>query len=260
MSGSLFLWKCVSLPLVVVLISWVQKRWGHRVGGMVTGLPTTAAFITIFLAIEQGPAYAQNSANGTLAGMLATAAFARSFLYFAKSRSWAICLAAGMLAFFITLGILYLLSPPLIINIGLGVVTIILFKTIPKSDSAIRVVQRGRWDLAVRAAGALAVLLLVTALAYVLPPEFSGLLAAFPIVYSTLFSFTLVESGREAIVQFLHGAALGLFGFIAFFIVVHFWPFESRIGVFSLAFVAALAIAGIAQALGHIYEKQRKAA
>ena len=43
-------------PLLMLFISLAARRWGTRVGGLLSGLPITSALVMLFLGLEQGTA------------------------------------------------------------------------------------------------------------------------------------------------------------------------------------------------------------
>jgi hypothetical protein len=56
----------------IVRAGWlVARRWGGAIGRWLVGLPLTSAAVSVFLAVEQGPHFAAEAANGSLAGVLA---------------------------------------------------------------------------------------------------------------------------------------------------------------------------------------------
>jgi hypothetical protein len=72
---SLLAIKLIVTPLVVLAATLAARRWGDAVGGWLVGLPLTSAPVSVFLAIEQGPAFAAQAADGSIAGVVSQAAF-----------------------------------------------------------------------------------------------------------------------------------------------------------------------------------------
>ena len=56
----LLLLKLVLAPLLVALATLVARRWGPKIGGVVVGLPLSTGPIFLFLAIDQGLAFAES--------------------------------------------------------------------------------------------------------------------------------------------------------------------------------------------------------
>src|SRR5271157_2814721 len=94
---SLLAIKLVVTPLVVLIASLAARRWGDAVGGWLVGLPLTSGPVSVFLAIEQGPSFAAQAAEGSIAGVVSQAAFCIGYGALAR---WGVtvALAVGTLA------------------------------------------------------------------------------------------------------------------------------------------------------------------
>ena len=95
---SLLAIKLIVTPLVVLLASLAARRWGDAVAGWLVGLPLTSAPVSVFLAIEQGPLFAAQAADGSMAGVLSQAAFCLGYAALAR-QGVTVALAAGTLAY-----------------------------------------------------------------------------------------------------------------------------------------------------------------
>jgi hypothetical protein len=106
--------------------------------------------------------------------------------------------------------------------------------------------MRRRWDLPLRAACALALVLALTALAGWLGPQLSGLLAPFPIIATVLATFTHAQRGRGELLLMQRGMVSGFGAFALFFFTL---AVTLRHISTLAAFALATAIAVGAQAL-----------
>ena len=61
--------KLLVTPLLMWLVSIAARRWGSLVGGLIAGMPLTSGPISVYLALEQGAAFADQSAIGALVGI-----------------------------------------------------------------------------------------------------------------------------------------------------------------------------------------------
>lgn len=61
--------KITLTPLLIAAASFAQRRWGGAVGGLIAGLPLTSAPVSVFLALEHGPAFAAHAATATMLGV-----------------------------------------------------------------------------------------------------------------------------------------------------------------------------------------------
>ena len=66
--------KLLITPAFIAGATLLARRWGPGAGGTIAGLPLTSAPVSVFLALEQGPAFAAAAAGGTLLGLLSQAA------------------------------------------------------------------------------------------------------------------------------------------------------------------------------------------
>jgi len=99
--------RLLLVPAAVWLASLAARRWGHTVSGYLGGLPLIGGPITLYLALDHGPAFAAQSATVTLAAILGQAAHLIAFAHAGRSmtlsqrrgRLWPFALAAGWASF-----------------------------------------------------------------------------------------------------------------------------------------------------------------
>ena len=65
---SILLLRLLLTPTLVVLVSYIQKRWGHAIGGRVIGLPLSTAPFLILIYLMDGAEQAANAAHDRPAG------------------------------------------------------------------------------------------------------------------------------------------------------------------------------------------------
>src|SRR5205085_3151203 len=107
-----------------------------------------------------------------------------------------------------------------------------------------------RIELVLRIAAAVALAAAIMLGASALPAAISGLLLALPITGNVLPCFTLPRHGVDATVELLRGFVQGMFGFVAFFVVLHAaLAALSALQAYALAWLAALTLAQIGYAL-----------
>ena len=90
--------KLVGAPVFLVAATLAARRWGGTVGGLIVALPMISGPISVFLALEDGAAFAVRAGIGSLTGTLALAFF--GFVYAVvcpKGRLLAV--VAGLTAF-----------------------------------------------------------------------------------------------------------------------------------------------------------------
>src|SRR4051812_14088220 len=85
----------MAAPVLVVLSSLAARRWGARVGGIVSAFPAVVGPVLLIVAHEHGAEFAASAANGTLLGLAALAGFAVAYARTAARTDWPVSLAAG---------------------------------------------------------------------------------------------------------------------------------------------------------------------
>src|SRR5512146_500612 len=106
--------KVLVTPALIGTASLAGRRWGHSISGWLIALPLTTGPITLFLALSHGPAFAADSAAGTVAGGLSQAAFVAAYSQLAWRWKWPAALAAAIMAFGAATALLQQLVVPLI--------------------------------------------------------------------------------------------------------------------------------------------------
>jgi len=221
---STLLFKLVLGPLLIAMVTLAGRRWGTSIGGWLVGLPLTSAPVILFLALDQGTAFAAVSAQAIMVGLISVGLFCLVYCWLARVRRWRWLpsMLAGWLAVFISIFVLNQVSLPLLSEfMAVIVVQAIVFKLIP----AVRGAQPSldatpRWEIPARMVVVTLFILALTGLAQLLGPRLSGLLAPFPLYATVLAVFTHHFQGPEASSNFLRGVVLGSFSPAAFFLVV----------------------------------------
>lgn len=219
---SLLLSKLIISPLLLLAASLASRKWGHAIGGILAGLPLTSAPISVFLAIEFGPEFAANAAQGTLIAACAQAAIAVTYYALAK-RGILVALSAATAAFILVA----LLAQALTLTLGqtllaaaaMGTLAIVL---VPRRQYAHKVVPVSRWDIPARMMLIVLLVIVVSAIAPRIGAAASGILAAFPFMVIILTVFAHRFVGPESARMVMRGLALSLPSFTLFFAVVSY--------------------------------------
>lgn len=213
--------KLTLVPLVVWLASEAGRRWGHAVTGWITGLPLIAAPISIFLALDPGPAFAAATAHAVLQTAPASALHCLTFGLAARRFGWLGSLLIAWTVFFATSLFMTQWLFPLgwSLAVTLLVMALALF-ALPRTERHHGPVAIPRGEIVVRMLFAFAIAATATLLAASMGTRLSGILLAFPISGTVLPAFTLALYGAAAANQLVRGFMLGLFGFAVFFYVV----------------------------------------
>ena len=213
--------KLVLVPLLIAAITLAGARFGPRVAGVLTGLPVVAGPIVLFLAIEQGPAFAARSATATLAGEASLAVFCVLYGWAALRAAWWPSVVVGWAGFLATTLALdrVPLGLPAASVVALVAPLVVTF-AMPRTPVARGITDVTGGEIALRMAAGMVLMLALTAVAHALGPHLSGLLTVFPIATTVLAVFSHRAHGAAFAVQLLRGLALGLYSLTAFFLTL----------------------------------------
>jgi hypothetical protein len=244
--------KILLAPSFVVGASLAARRFGARVGGLIAGLPVVAGPILLVYALAHGRAFAAGAAAGTLLGLVSLTAFVVVYARLAAHVFWGASLLAGWLAFAVATVAFTSVSIPAGGALALaGAGLLVGFASLPRPVGA--VASRSlppAWDLPVRAVCALALVLALTAVAGLLGPRLSGLLAPFPIIATVLATFTHAQRGTDELLRLLRGliSGFGAFALFCFTLAISLRRLDTA-AAFALATVLALLTQGAMLAL-----------
>jgi len=240
--------KLLLAPAFVVGASLVARRYGPRVGGLIAGLPVVAGPILLAYALAHGRAFAAGAAAGTLLGLVSLIAFVVVYARLAPRLFWGASLLAGWLAFALATALFSALSLPVGVALGVAALALALGLTWLPRAGAERppLATPPAWDLPVRAACALTLVLSLTAVAGWLGPQLSGLLAPFPIIATVLATFTHAQRGTDELLRLLRGlvSGFGAFALFCFTLAVSLQRLDT-----AAAFALATALALLTQTL-----------
>lgn len=235
----MLLLKLALVALSVWLSTLAARRFGHRVGGAVAGMPMIAAPIIAVLLVDHEAAQVRAIALATLVCLPAAIVHIVTFAFAAGRFAWPACVSLALAAYAVAGGAFTQLGlPPLwVCALGLAAPAIGLWVAAHRPQSA-QPVAVPRMELVLRIAAALAMATVIILGADVLPPAVSGLLLAVPITGTVLPCFTLPRYGAAATRSLMTGFLQGLHGFAAFFVVLY-WALGAMPA--PLAFCAGLA-------------------
>jgi hypothetical protein len=216
----LLVFKLVVTPLLLLAATAATRRWGEMLGGFLVGLPLTSGPISVFLALEHGPAFAVQATSGSLVATAAQAGFCAVYCSLA-TLGWPLALAGACATFSIAAGLLHWSALPQTSLFFVALVTIALaLNLIPRTEARSGTLESPWWDLPARMVLIAALVVGVTLVAPYVGPGVSGVLASFPFMAIILTIFAHRMSGHVAAQQVMRGMVAGLSGFAAFFYVL----------------------------------------
>jgi len=232
--------KLLLAPVLILAATLVTRRFGPRVGGWLVSLPLTSTPVLVILALEQGESFAAAAALGSISGMAANAAFGVAYARGGRGGPlWG--MAAATPAFLVTGAVLQPVlgvEPLGLALIAWGCITAGLL-ALPPRTSARGPSSHPRWDIPARMVVATSLVFLLTTVAPLLGAGISGLLATYPVYSSVMSAFTHRVAGLPAATELVRGHLTGIYGTVAFFLVLTLAMVPLGVGPSLLAAIAA---------------------
>jgi hypothetical protein len=253
--------ELVVAPALVGAATLAARRWGQRVGGLVSAFPAIVGPVLLVAALEHGATFAARAANGTLLGLVTLAGFALAYGRVAVRAGWRASLALGWAAAGVLgLGVGFVAAGApaglLAAAASLALAHRLLAGAGPGALPAEPVVPR--WDLPLRMALTALLAVSLTAAANRLGPLVGGVLAALPVLASILAVFTHARYGAAAVVELLRGMLGGMAGFVCFCALVA--ALVEPAGIAAAFAVSAVAALGVQAAIARVGAPVRAAA
>jgi hypothetical protein len=236
------IYKLLLAPALIGLVSLAGRRWGPAVSGWLAGLPLTSAPVILFLALDQGTAFASIAAHSTLFGLVSQGGFCLAYSWFSLRAGWPGSILAGWIVFFALTIILVHIVLPLLLSfvVAIACLTIVLILLSGTPNPGV-VTNPPPWETPLRMLVAAAFVVGLTGIASLLGPQLSGLLAPFPMFATILAVFTHHYQGAAASRRLLQGVIAGSFTPAVFFLVISLFLWSWGIAAaFGLALLAAL--------------------
>jgi hypothetical protein len=234
----LLILKLTFVPALVLSVSLATRRWGPRIGGLLTGLPIVSGPALLFFAVEQGPAFAAEASRAVLVSLVGVAASTVTYAWASLRMPWWLSLPASWTSFFVTVLLVQRVHVAATAALGVALASIVLAQVLLPRAGAQTAGARPAWDLPVRVLASMLLVVSVTALAERLGPTLSGALTPFPVAISVLLGFSHAQHGSAAAIRFLRGFLPGMWSFAAFCYVLSMTL--TRVGT-SAGFLLALA-------------------
>jgi hypothetical protein len=212
--------KLSLIPFSILAATLVSRRFGHGIGGIVSGLPLIAGPIIIVLLLDHPTRFVAHISQATLTAVPAALSHIVCFAWMSRRYHWSICLGCAALSFVLVGWLVTQPEIPSLVSVFLALAAPPLALCLmPKVGSAAAGgVTVPTSELLCRMLAALLMGALISQGSTYFSTRTSGLLLAWPITGSILPCFTLALYGHQATVNLLRGFANGLFGFVGFFL------------------------------------------
>ncbi|WP_316177665.1 MULTISPECIES: hypothetical protein [unclassified Bradyrhizobium] len=207
----------------VVSASMIAERTGPVIGALVATLPISAGPTYVFLALDHDAAFIAQGALTSLPINAATIFLSFAYAVLAQRRS---VLVASATAVAVWLGLAVLIKSvqwTLLMGIAANVVTFaICLPLLQRYRHAKMPLLTRRWyDVPLRASLVATLVATVTSVSGWAGPSVSGILALFPIVFTSMMLILQPRIGGPATAAVLANGAWGLIGFSLAVVVLH---------------------------------------
>lgn len=220
----LLLMKMAVAAAIVVGCSLLAERSGPLLAAMIATLPISAGPVYVFLALDHDAAFISGGALGSMGSNLANAGLSLVYVLLAQRLGTFVSLGTGLATWFAIILALRMLEPSVTVAVALTVVIYLglhrLFR--PYLGARPKAPPGRPWFVIPLRAGAVATLAgVVSTISNHVGAGWSGVLAAFPIVLSSLIVILQPRIGGPATAAVIANGALGLLGFGLGLALVH---------------------------------------
>ncbi|XID74089.1 hypothetical protein ACF3NA_05820 [Alkanindiges sp. WGS2144] len=238
--------KLTIVPLFIALVTLAGRRWGTQLAGLLAGLPVVAGPIMVILALEQGTEFGVSAAIAAIAAVAALLGFGIAYAWASMYWRWPLALFSALLVWFLLASLLVYFSMNAGLSVLIALAALLVTPKLLPPHTAQALVATSLKDLPGRMFAGATLTILVSQMAFWLGGQWSGVLAAFPIIGSILAVFTHMRQGAMAVAQLYYGMVQGFYSFSLFFLVLAYgWPVWNFWVTLMVAIVAALALQGL---------------
>lgn len=204
--STLLLLKLTLGPIMVLFAHYLQKNYGHGIGGRLIGLPITTGPFILIICIQEGRSFAAHVAHGVLLGQIALSMYCWVYAMASAKFNWWISLIIGT-ATCLTTGFIttqYRITTLQTILLLLGV-WIVAMRWWPPAISLPEKVTPPSWELPARILVTVTVLFGLSTLAPHLGASVSGAFSTYPVIASVISAFNHRRYGPAATMATLRG-------------------------------------------------------
>jgi hypothetical protein len=217
--------KIVLSAGIVIGVTLAAERLGPRVGGLIAATPQLSVLALIFFSVEQGRAFAAETAFWTIPGMCATIPVYLTYLAVAsrlrepRLASIVAGALAGIAGFSVSIALIGILPLTRLTVIPFAAAVCALSARLVRRlpDTApLQRVQTSVGLLLARAAVSAAMVIGITSVARILGPKWSGLVAGFPVNSLPVMAILHFHYGSQTIKPMVKLWPAGAFGICLF--------------------------------------------
>ena len=204
--------KLFFAPIFVVVTSFVQKKYGAKIGGILLAIPFILTPILIVIYLEEGKDFLHQALIANYAGQIGLLFYILAYARLADRFSWRVSALGATSAYLVSI----LILSSLLTNLWVGLFLWTLFwfgllKIYPDYDRTVVSHASPWWDILLRIGSALTLIFIITAFAKDLGPHLAGALAMYPIMTTVTSTFNHGRFGSRSAIALLHGMTQFLF-------------------------------------------------
>lgn len=212
--------KLCIVPLFIGLITLAGRKWGSGIAGLMGAFPVVAGPIVIFIALEQGPAFATLTSVSAISATACLMLFGIAYSWSCIRLSWPLALLIALSTWLVSAFILATCSLDLEASLVIAIGSLLVTPYLLPKMKAIAPPKTKLHDLPWRMLVGALLTLSVTTLAIFLGETWSGILAVFPVIGLVLAVFTHNTLGPAHVTQVYRGMVKGFYSFTAFFVTL----------------------------------------
>lgn len=206
---------------MVLFAHYLQKNYGHGIGGRLIGLPITTGPFILIICLQEGRSFGAHVAHGVLLGQIALSMYCWAYAIASAKFNWWISLIIGT-ATCLTTGLVttqFHTSTVQTLTLLL-IVWLVAMKWWPPMVALLEKVSPPSWELPARVLVTVMVLFGLSTLAPHLGANVSGAFSTYPVIASVIGAFNHRRYGPAATMATLRGLMETLPVTIAFITVL----------------------------------------
>jgi hypothetical protein len=202
-------------PIVMLVVTAVEGRFGPAVAGWVAAAPIAIAIAVLVVGAELGRHVAAALAESSAEHVSAQVAFAIAFAGVVRRRGGLVAMVSGTAAY-ISVSVAVAWTPPVIAILASLAALVLGPRLLLDGDATSAPAGHTLLGAVARAVVASATVALTLGMARLAGPATAGATVAYPVVSATLALLILRARGRDAAAQALKGLCRGLPGYFGF--------------------------------------------
>jgi len=190
----------------MLIVTRLQARSSAGAGGRFMGWPLVTGPIIFIIFLQEGGAFAAETAHGALLGQISLIAFAWSYALVALRAPWYISISCATVTFIGSVYLVSLIHVPLWLTFLLLIVALYLVnKFWPKYEPVTTPLSSPRWELYLRIGLVIALVFVLSEFSQTLGPSLTGGFSTYPVIATIMGTFNHKRFGANAAISLHHG-------------------------------------------------------